>query len=378
MRRAVRAGLHPSWLGFRAVLSETLREYFERRPGAARIQEIHPPATARHPLPFNVGDPRQLPDDAGWWGYSFRQVPCRRSDETLLASLPNVTVVPHVDANREFWVALLTEDQRALKLREITFRPCHARVLRQAPVEKLDRATWLLERVYHNYSHWLTAHLPKFVLLRDLGLTGEIVLPEVRPRFIDDSLQLLGLDPAKFRTFTPQRVYRVGELTVLSTDRFRPELLQPVRAAYPMLGDTSRRRRVYISREGALRRRLLNESEVWRRLEPLGFERVRMEELSFAEQIQLMQETAVLCAPHGAGLTNMMFCRPRTMVIEMADLGFPNPNFYALASAMNLRYAVVPAEGVGAMHPLEKDLRADLAALERALRMADLEGGKPA
>jgi capsular polysaccharide biosynthesis protein len=94
---------------------------------------------------------------------------------------------------------------------------------------------------------------------------------------------------------------------------------------------------------------------------------VLMENLTFEQQVQLMRDTAVLVAPHGAGLTNMMFCPPGAHIVEMADLGFPNPNFYAVASAMRHRYWLVPAEACGDVHPLEKDLRADLTALGAVL-----------
>ena len=81
-----------------------------------------------------------------------------------------------------------------------------------------------------------------------------------------------------------------------------------------------------------------------------------MEEYDFEAQVRLMQQTAVLFAPHGAGLTNMMFCPEGADIVEIADLDFPNPNFYALASAMGHRYWLIPAEGVGGGHPLEKDM----------------------
>ena len=82
-------------------------------------------------------------------------------------------------------------------------------------------------------------------------------------------------------------------------------------------------------------------------------------------QVALMQETAVLAAPHGAGLTNMMFCREGTHVIEMADLSFPNPNFYATAAALGHHYWIIEAEGIGDVHPLEKDLRVEPSTLAR-------------
>ena len=43
----------------------------------------------------------------------------------------------------------------------------------------------------------------------------------------------------------------------------------------------------------------------------------------------------------------------------MADLSFPNPNFYALAAALGHRYWIVSAESVGTGHPLDKDLQVD-------------------
>ncbi len=132
----------------------------------------------------------------------------------------------------------------------------------------------------------------------------------------------------------PNRPLRVDRLTLLVTDRFRPELIRLVPEAYGSRERPAPHRRVFISRARAARRQLLNEDEIRRVLEPAGFERVLMEELPFAGQVALMRETAVLVAPHGAGLTNMIFCPPGAHVVEFADLSFPNPNFYALASAL--------------------------------------------
>jgi capsular polysaccharide biosynthesis protein len=72
-----------------------------------------------------------------------------------------------------------------------------------------------------------------------------------------------------------------------------------------------------------------------------------------------MQQAEIVVAPHGAAITNVIFCSPGTHVVEIADLSFPNPNFYALCSAMGHHYWILDAEGVGEMHPLEKDLRID-------------------
>jgi hypothetical protein len=366
-RRGVKWGVPPSWFGYLHVQRETLPEYFVRRGDPGGYRTVHPAATAANPLPRNVESRDELPRDRGWWGYSFWDVPTRTSGETRLATLPGCRVATLIDSRSEFWVTVLNRDGRALKMREIDFRPWLAPVLRRRAAVPVRRATWVFERVYHNHSHWLTAHLPKFLLLRSLGGLADVLLPAVRPAAVDRSLRLFGLEPDGFRTFEPSGVLAVEELTILETDRFRPELLRLVRAECPIPAPPRPHRRVFISRLNAARRRLVNEEQLWPLLEAAGFERVAMEELSFEAQVRLMRETAVLLAPHGAGLTNMMFCEPGTHVLEIADLGFPNPNFYAVASAMGHHYWLLPAESLGDVHPLEKDLRIEPAAVEAVL-----------
>ncbi len=274
--------------------------------------------------------------------------------------------------NGDFWVGMLTKRDQALALREFHFREPHRQALLTSPEPlKLPRATWLLERVYNNYSHWLTAHLPKFLLMQERDELGHVLLPAKRPAFVDDSLRMFGIDPDSFQTFDVGTTVEVEELTLVESDRFRPELLRLPREKLRTKEETRPGRRIFISRNRARRRRLLNEDEVWPLFQDSGFERVWMEEMSFSEQVALMQETTVLAAPHGAGLTNMMFCREGTHVIEMADLSFPNPNFYATAAALGHHYWIIEADGLGDVHPLEKDLRVERSAVEGVLTDLD-------
>ena len=361
----VERGVPPAWCGYRWIRRETAQEYFARHSPTGKVgryETIHPEGVATNPLPCNVASRDELPDDRGWWGFSFRDVPQRTSGETFIATIPDCLVTWYRDPAKgnDFYPAIVTGDGRALDLREVRFRPSHGATLRRSgdPV-RLKKATWIIERVYHNHSHWITAHLPKLLLLRERDMLGDVLLPSERTDAIDGSLRMLGLEPTQFRTFEPMRPLRVGELTILGTDRFRPELLRLIPPAYGVPDAASRPRKIFISRASAKRRRLLNEDAVWSLIKPAGFQRVQMEELTFEDQVALMRETAVLLAPHGAGLTNMVFCPPGTRVVEIADLGFPNPNFYALASAMGHRYWLLPATSIGNSHPLEKDLRVD-------------------
>ena len=372
---AVARGVPPSWLGWRWVRRQTVVEHCAGRgdpPDGARCETVHPQSVSRHALPLNVARRDKLPGERGWWGFSFRDVPTRVNGPTFVATLRDCTVVWYRDPDRDddFFPAILSRDGVAVDLREIRFRERHAEVLRRSgPPRRLRRATWIAERVYHNYSHWLTAHVPKLLLLRDRGALADALLPPERTAAIDGSLRLAGLDPGRFPSFDPSRPLRVDELTVVGTDRFRPELLRLVPQAYGATGGRPPRRRVFISRARAARRRLANEDEVWALLEPAGFERVHTEGLTFEEQVALMRETSVLCALHGAGLANMLFCPPGAHVIEIADPAFPNPNFYATAAALGHHYWLLAAEPAAATAapPGWRDLRVDPGAVRALL-----------
>lgn len=376
--RVVQHGAPPAWFGWRWVRHETLDEHFARG-GSGRLDVIHEPERVANPLPRNVRQARELPDEPDWFGFSFRDVPHRMSTRTASVTLPDATVATFNDAERDrFWPAVVTDDARALSLREVTYRPGHSRAMRtdRQPV-RLRQATWFLERVYENHSHWLTAHLPKLCLLKNRGELDHIVLPARRNQVIDTSLALLGIDPLDHQVHDPSRPLEADELTLLETDRFRPELLRPVREHLGIMPGRAPWRRVFVSRSRASIRRLVNEDVLAPRLKDAGFEIVCMEDLDFKGQIELMGETKVLLAPHGAGLTNMMFCQAGAHVVEIADPAYPNPNFYALASAMGLSYWLVRASLVQekGRHRLDCDLSVEEAAVLDVLAALEGAGG---
>ncbi|CAM4186225.1 glycosyltransferase family 61 protein [Palleronia rufa] len=368
--RGVRSGLPPGWFGWRWLREESLREYFASG-GPGDLTVIHPEARASNPLPVNVDDPSRLSDDPDWFGYSQRDVPSRPSGETLRATVPDARIVSFTDSPRNrFWPTILNARDKAFEIREMRFRPGHGEVLRTARPRRIDRATWITERVFTNYSHWLSAHLPKLCLLAQRGEMDGLLIPETRSPVIDTSLRILGYDPADFATHSTDEVIEVGQLTLLETDRFRPELLRPVREMMGHVSDRAPWRRVFISRAAAAIRKLENEAELVPMLKTAGFELVAMEDLTFEEQIRLMGETAVLMAPHGAGLTNMMFCAPGTQVVEIAEPRYPNPNFYAIAVAMGLDYWKVDGAFAGdpGINRLDRDLMVDPATVEAVLK----------
>jgi capsular polysaccharide biosynthesis protein len=100
-------------------------------------------------------------------------------------------------------------------------------------------------------------------------------------------------------------------------------------------------RRIYLDRRGSGVRPLINEDEVVHALARLGFEPIRPETLSVADQVRLFRGAEAIVSPHGAGLTNLGFCRPGCVVLELLMDSYTNWCFRHLAALMKLNYDCV-------------------------------------
>ncbi len=76
-------------------------------------------------------------------------------------------------------------------------------------------------------------------------------------------------------------------------------------------------RRLFIDRSRAKRRKLSNQKQIEPILKDYGFEIVRWEDYSMADQIRLASEAEVIAGPHGASLLNSLYCRPGAVLLEI-------------------------------------------------------------
>jgi hypothetical protein len=115
----------------------------------------------------------------------------------------------------------------------------------------------------------------------------------------------------------------------------------------------------YISRSTAGNRRISNEAAVIEAIRDLlpNCEVVRLEEMSFADQVALFRDASILISPHGGGLTNLVFCRPGTAIVEVLPEDSPYM-YHDLAHLRSLDYMAYRPPGSVHHSPLyEADLR---------------------
>ena len=104
---------------------------------------------------------------------------------------------------------------------------------------------------------------------------------------------------------------------------------------------------LYVSRNEARMRRLLNEEAILPTLRDLGFEIIRPGEMPLATQVEKFRNARVVLAPHGAGLTNILFCRPGTTLIEIFPRGGVHGSmFMRIASQRDFDYYFAVGESV--------------------------------
>jgi hypothetical protein len=93
---------------------------------------------------------------------------------------------------------------------------------------------------------------------------------------------------------------------------------------------SGRKRKIFISREGAKTRKLLNAEKLMIALK--GWETVMLETLSIKDQVRCFSEASHVVSTHGAGLANLLWCEPGTKVIEIQDPNMLKKKVYPVVS----------------------------------------------
>jgi hypothetical protein len=199
------------------------------------------------------------------------------------------------------------------------------------------------------YWHWMFQLLPRFELIKLAGINIDaidfFVVNGLKSNFQIETLEILGLRPERLIQSSNVPHLRARRLIApsvpLSHGCYRPWMVRFLRKSF--LGDEnttniSPRRRVYISRGMAKYRRVLNEASVIQFLRLHGFEEISLETISVRQQASVIAECEVIVAPHGGGLSNVVFCSSGTKVIEIFSPELVAGYYWKLCNQLNLSY----------------------------------------
>jgi len=243
----------------------------------------------------------------------------------------------------------------------------------------------------NNYFHWMMEELPKLRAIEhyeaQTGQRPTLLIDPEPSSWVTETLELCGYDDSDWVEWTrpnaavetlvvPSKMIVSSSITEPSLENFewvRDRILNAVDVE--SLG-AAFSDRIWLSRAGIDRRNVRNEGEVMDRLGPLGFESIRPEEHSVAEQAAMMAQADAVVGAFGSSFTNLAFAS-NTSVVAVLPKHFYGALEHEFSEILGHDYEVVfSARDVGGdPNPWNQDIYVDVDELAAAVT-ASLDGSQ--
>jgi len=222
-------------------------------------------------------------------------------------------------------------------------------------IEHIDLACSLVNYWSPLYAHWIYEALTRLEVLESYsqktGKKPKLIIDKNPPPWETRSLELMGYCPEDYIEWNGARA-KINELVVCSKRReggrisikachwVRERILSNIDTyANPNLLLSPK---IFISRKKANARRILNEEKVINTLAKMDFVPYVLEDLDFADQVKLFAQAEFIIAPHGGGVTNIIFSQNLTL-IELFGQKISH-FYYTVAQGLKFDYACMFCE----------------------------------
>ena len=168
----------------------------------------------------------------------------------------------------------------------------------------------------NGFYHFLVEDLPKIIsVIQTLNSTVQIVLTPATPKYIRQYLTILVENP-RLPKFT---IVTVSTPVTLTKTYFVTEAEADISFVTQNIniGTVYHADKIYISRRKTHKRKIANELEIERFFIDNGWSVMYLEEMSVREQIEVFRSAKYIVSPHGAGLSNLIWCARLTELVEI-------------------------------------------------------------
>ncbi|TNE70572.1 glycosyltransferase family 61 protein [bacterium] len=200
------------------------------------------------------------------------------------------------------------------------------------PTRHLNGLVFAFSNVgFSNYYHVITELLPRLEFIKPLVGKVKLAVAEHSPSFVLDALHQLGFSGNSIIPIQNGISYTADTwLNIPWGLNFIPERFTFLKDSFQQ--EKAGTKRIYITRKNEKKRAILNEAELLPVLESFGFEVIEAENYSLKEQIDVFSQAEIICGPHGAGLSNLVWMK-KPQLIEVRPSGFENECFKHVALA---------------------------------------------
>lgn len=262
-------------------------------------------------------------------------------------SLPEIMLVGESLAPMKRGKLLLTEALYDQKYR--TEDPAFNHMITGRPILLKGHWTSISSRWSLGYYHWLMDDLPRLAPILDFPPDTGIIIKGKLTSYMSESLCMLGYK---------SRIRETLE-SYLSIEHFHfsspvgmsgctnPYAVNWLRKTFLSKAENKHNlpKKILILRRGKTRG-ILNILMIKEALEKKGWVPVDLETIPFAHQIALFANADCIVAEHGAGLANLVWCRPGTKILELCPDNFLNGCFEGISLCVGIdhHFEIFPAD----------------------------------
>ena len=237
----------------------------------------------------------------------------------------------------------------------------------------------------NNYGHWLLEMLPKIKLCSEhypIKNINFFYTPNLND-FHKETLSILNINNNQIIDSEKYRHIQADELIVVDhpsyykgfiKDQFK---FQPIwvidwlkKTFLPHAQEFNSNKKVFIDRTDSLSKhcQLRDEKKISNYLSKKGFTKYQLTKLTFLETIYLFKNAEIVVGAHGAALVNLIFCTPKTKVIEIKPITQTQTVFERLSVINNLEHRLIKTKEVDKNKKNDGDIELSIDELENCFQ----------
>lgn len=198
----------------------------------------------------------------------------------------------------------------------------------------------------NNYYHWFFDCLPKLFFFNkfyDFKKNDYFLVPSIKHNFQRESLKILGIKNI-LNAYDIKHFYIDNLITTNFTnfgDNPPLKVINYIRKAFISSNKTRTNiKKLFLNRLNSAQnqRDIFNKKEVLDILKKKKFKIINPAEKKFSDQIKYFKSANYIIGVHGAAFTNIIFCKKKTRIIELAIKNSKNTTISNIAKKLKLNF----------------------------------------
>jgi len=226
----------------------------------------------------------------------------------------------------------------------------------------------------NNYFHWTSEYAPQLIGAREFqensGTTLKLIVGSNPPDWKLEFIKHFGFSESDI--VSHEGKLNVKNLIVTNGHRqdyiphpdvlnwFKKEARNNLGHKNPVFPNKDG---IYVSRQKARGKMVENYGQLSTWLEEHNIQPVYFEDMSYSEEVSLMKSVDLIIAPHGAGLTSMIYAdSPR--IIEIFSSSIFRSTYFVMSGVLEYKYQYLTGETVSRKELREQNIHVDIEELD--------------